>query len=215
MHHRIAQLVQLLEPALRTARIWIAQQYLQICRQPKRRNWFVSLLVAVAVLTYVVASFNMHSRQRELGEIAAVFVATRNLEPGDIVDNAAFATRRIPRTFVSPSALRAIADGMVVQQRIAVGDVLSFTNVGARSTLADRLPQDFRAVAIVLRTVLPNMEPGNTVDVIANGMLLAADGLVLYVLPESNTVVVAVPSAVSPAVASAAAIGDATLVVSR
>jgi hypothetical protein len=45
-------------------------------------------------------------------------------------------------------------------------------------------------------------------------VLLAADGLVLYVLPESNTVVVAVPSAVSPAVASAAAIGDATLVVS-
>ena len=76
------------------------------------------------------------------------------------------------------------------------------------------MPPDFRAVAIVLRTVLPNMQPGNTVDVIANGVLLAADGLVLYVLPESNTVVVAVPSAVSPAVASAAAIGDATLVVS-
>ena len=143
-----------------------------------------------------------------------MFVASQNLEPGDVVDSATFTTRRMPRTFVAPSALRAITDGMVVQQSVTAGDVLSFTNVGASSTLTDRLPQDFRAVAIVLRTVLPNMQPGNTVDVIANGVLLAADGLVLYVLPESNTVVVAVPSAVSPAVASAAAIGDATLVVS-
>ena len=214
MHQRITQLAQLLRPAIRKARVWVAQQYLLLCAKQKRRRQAIAALTTIAVLAYVVASFNTYNRQRQLGEITSVFVASQNLEPGDVVDSATFNTRRMPRTFVAPSALRAITDGMVIQQRVAVGDVLSFTNVGASSTLTDRLPQDFRAVAIVLRTVLPNMQPGNTVDVIANGVLLAADGLVLYVLPESNTVVVAVPSAVSPAVASAAAIGDATLVVS-
>lgn len=214
MQHRIAQLAKLLWPALHHVRAWVAQQYLLVCGQQKRRRHVITALVAVAVLTYVVASFNTYNQQRQLGEITSVFIASQNLEPGDVINRATFTTRRMPRMFVAPSALRAITDGMVVQQRVAVGDVLSFTNVGASNALTDRLPQDFRAVAIVLRTVLPNMQPGNTVDVIANGVLLAADGLVLYVLPESNTVVVAVPSAVSPAVASAAAIGDATLVVS-
>jgi len=194
--------------------VWVAQQYLLLCAKQKRRRQAIAALTTIAVLAYVVASFNTYDQQRQLGEITSVFIASQNLEPGDVVDSATFTTRRMPRKFVAPSALRAITDGMVVQQRVAVGDVLSFTNVGASSTLTDRLPQDFRAVAIALRTVLPNMQPGNTVDVIANGVLLAADGLVIYVLPESNTVVVAVPSAVSPAVASAAAIGDATLVVS-
>jgi hypothetical protein len=214
MHQRITQLAQLLRPAIRKARVWVAQQYLLLCRHQKLRRRTITALVAISVLAYVVASFNTYNRQRQLGEITSVFVASQNLEPGDVIDGATFSIRRIPRTFVAPSALRAITDDMVVQQRVAAGDVLSFTNVGASSTPTDRLPQDFRAVAIALRTVLPNMQPGNTVDVIANGVLLAADGLVLYVLPESNTVVVAVPSAVSPAVASAAAIGDATLVVS-
>ena len=214
MHQRITQLAQLLRPAIRTTRVWVAQQYLLLCAKQKRRRQAIVALTTIAVLAYVVASFNTYNRQRQLGEITSVFVASQNLEPGDVINGVTFTMRRMPRTFVAPSALRAITDGMVVQQRVAVGDVLSFTNVGVSSTLTDRLPQDFRAVAIALRTVLPNMQPGNTVDVIANGVLLAADGLVLYVLPESNTVVVAVPSAVSPAVASAAAIGDATLVVS-
>ena len=66
------------------------------------------------------------------------------------------------------------------------------------------------------------MQVGDHVDIIANGMVLAADALVLSLM-ENRTgtvagavigVIVAVPAELSAAVASAAAIGDATMVVS-
>ena len=62
------------------------------------------------------------------------------------------------------------------------------------------------------------MQVGDHVDIIANGIVLAADALVLSLMENTNSevvgVIVAVPAELSAAVASAAAIGDATLVVS-
>jgi sulfur transfer complex TusBCD TusB component (DsrH family) len=58
------------------------------------------------------------------------------------------------------------------------------------------------------------MEVGDHVDIIANGVVLAADALVLSLIENTPGVIVAVPADLSAAVASAAAIGDATLVVS-
>jgi hypothetical protein len=58
------------------------------------------------------------------------------------------------------------------------------------------------------------MQVGDHVDIIANGIVLAADALVLSLIEDTIGVIVAVPAELSAAVASAAAIGDATLVVS-
>jgi hypothetical protein len=66
------------------------------------------------------------------------------------------------------------------------------------------------------------MQVGDHVDIIANGTVLAADALVLSLMQNTTSavigeivgVIVAVPAELSAAVASAAAIGDATLVVS-
>ena len=104
--------------------MWVAQQYLLLCAKQKRLHQTIAALITLTVLAYVVASFNTYNQQRQLGEITSVFVASQNLEPGDVIDSATFTMRRMPRTFVAPSALRAITDGMVVQQRVALGDVL-------------------------------------------------------------------------------------------
>jgi hypothetical protein len=72
------------------------------------------------------------------------------------------------------------------------------------------------------------MQVGDHVDIIANGVVLAADALVLSLMENTTGevtgvivtrvivtgVIVAVQAELSAAVASAAAIGDATLVVS-
>ena len=67
------------------------------------------------------------------------------------------------------------------------------------------------------------MQVGDHVDIVANGIVLAADALVLGLMENTTSaftgvmvigVIVAVPAELSAAVASAAAIGDATLVVS-
>ena len=58
------------------------------------------------------------------------------------------------------------------------------------------------------------MHVGDHVDIIANGVVLATDALVLSLIENTTVVIVAVTAELSAAVASAAAIGDATLVVS-
>ena len=97
-------------------------------------------------------------------------------------------------------------------------ELLTTTNTGTSTSTQLQLPIGFRSVAIVPPAALPPMQVGDHVDIIANGVVLAADALVLSLIENTpgviSGVIVAVPAELSAAVASAAAIGDATLVVS-
>jgi hypothetical protein len=106
----------------------------------------------------------------------------------------------------------------VAQQSISIGELLTTTNTGMTASTQLQLPIGLRSVAIVPPAALPPMRVGDHVDIIANGVVLAADALVLSLMENTTGevigVIVAVPAELSAAVASAAAIGDATLVVS-
>jgi hypothetical protein len=108
--------------------------------------------------------------------------------------------------------------GLVAQQPISIGELLTTTNTGTSTSKQLQLPVGFRSVAVVPPAALPPMQVGDHVDIIANGVVLAADALVLSLMEnttgEVTGVIVAVQAELSAAVASAAAIGDATLVVS-
>ena len=164
----------------------------------------------------------MQSATRSLGATVVVLVASHNIEPGDAITSQLFITRTFVRSAVAPTALHEVQIGLVAQQHISVGELLTSTNIGASTSTQIQLPVGFRSVAIVPPAALPPMHVGDHVDIIANGVVLAADALVLSLI-ESTTgansgvltgVIVAVPAELAAAVASAAAIGDATLVVS-
>ena len=207
-----------LSPVIARIRDWCATHYLALCRNNRRRQQVIAVLVCCAALTFFVTMSRMQSATRSLGATVVVLVASHNIGPGDAITSQLFVTRTFVRSAVAPTALHAVQLGLVAQQSISIGELLTTTNTGTSTSTQLQLPIGFRSVAIVPPAALPPMQVGDHVDIIANGVVLAADALVLSLIENTpgviSGVIVAVPAELSAAVASAAAIGDATLVVS-
>ena len=191
-----------------------AVNYLALCRNNRRRQQVIASLVCCAALTFFITLSRMQSATASLGSTTPVLIASSNIEPGDIITTQLFSLRTLPRSAVTPTALHNLQIGLVAQQSISIGELLTTTNTGTSTSKQLQLPVGFRSVAIVPPAALPPMQVGDHVDIIANGIVLAADALVLSLIEDTIGVIVAVPAELSAAVASAAAIGDATLVVS-
>ena len=195
-----------------------AANYLALCRNNRRRQQAIAGLACCAALTFFITLSRMQSATASLGSTTPVLIALSNIEPGDIITTQLFSMRTLPRSAVTPTALHDLQTGLVAQQSISIGELLTTTNTGTSASQQLQLPIGFRSVAIVPPAALPPMQVGDHVDIIANGIVLAADVLVLSLMQNTTSevigVIVAVPAELSAAVASAAAIGDATLVVS-
>ena len=195
-----------------------AVNYLALCRNNRRRQQAIAGLVCFAALMFFITLSRMQSATDSLGLTTPVLIASSNIEPGDIITTQLFILRTLPRSAVTPTALHNLQIGLVAQQSISIGELLTTTNTGTSTSKQLQLPVGFRSVAIVPPAALPPMQVGDHVDIIANGIVLAADALVLSLMENTNSevvgVIVAVPAELSAAVASAAAIGDATMVVS-
>jgi hypothetical protein len=199
-----------------------AATYMELCRNNRRRQQVIAVLACCAGLTYFVTLSRMQSATASLGSTTTVLIATSSIKPGDIITDQLFSLRTLPRSAVAPTVLHIAQLGLVAQQPISTGELLTTTNTGTSATQQLQLPTGFRSVAVMPPAALPPMQVGDHVDIIANGTVLAADALVLSLMQNTTSavigeivgVIVAVPAELSAAVASAAAIGDATLVVS-
>ena len=216
------KLLGAIAPVIMRIREIAAANYLALCRNNRRQHQVIAGLVCCAALTFFIALSRMQSATTSLGLTTPVLIATSSIKPGDIITSQLFSLRALPRSAVAPTALHNMQFGLVAQQSISIGELLTTTNTGMTASTQLQLPIGFRSVAIVPPAALPPMQVGDHVDIIANGMVLAADALVLSLM-ENRTgtvagavvgVIVAVPAELSAAVASAAAIGDATMVVS-
>jgi hypothetical protein len=208
------KLVIAIAPVIVRIREMSAANYLALCRNNRRRQQVIAGLVCCAGLTFFMTLSRMQSATTSLGLTTPVLIATRSIEQGDIITAQLFSLRTLPRAAVAPTALHDLQCGLVAQQSISIGELLTTTNTGTSTSNQLQLPVGFRSVAIVPPAALPPMQVGDHVDIIANGIVLAADALVLSLIENTPGVIVAVPAELSAAVASAAAIGDATLVVS-
>ena len=208
------KLVVAISPIIVRIREMGATNYLALCRNNRRQHQVIAGLVCCAALTFFITLSRMQSATASLGLTTPVLIASSNIEPGDIITSQLFSLRTLPRSAVAPTALHNLQTGLVAQQSISIGELLTTTNTGTSTSKQLQLPIGFRSVAIVPPAALPPMQVGDHVDIIANGVVLAADALVLSLIENTPGVIVAVPVDLSAAVASAAAIGDATMVVS-
>ena len=173
-------------------------------------------------MAFFITLTRMQSATASLGSTTPVLIAVSNIQPGDVITTQLFSLRTFPSSAVTTTAIHNLQDGLIAQQSISIGELLTTTNTGTSATQQMQLPVGFRSVAIVPPAALPPMQVGDHVDIIANGVVLSADALVLSLMQNTTSavigevvgVIVAVPAELSAAVASAAAIGDATLVVS-
>ena len=214
----LRKLLTALAPTIVRIREKSAANYLALCRNNRRRQQVIAGLVCCAALTFFVTMSRMQSATSSLGKTTSVLIATSDIKPGDLITPQLFNRHTLPRSAVAPTALHDVQIGLVAQQSISIGELLTTTNTGTSTSKQLQLPIGFRSVAIVPPAALPPMQVGDHVDIIANGVVLAADALVLSLMEnttgEVTGVIVAVQAELSAAVASAAAIGDATLVVS-
>jgi len=163
-------------------------------------------LGAVAAACTAALLANLVSAAEALGRTVDVAVAVAPLAPGDTVAVATVVLRSLPAAAAPATALTVVPVGAALRQHVSPGEVLTAADLATEG--AD-LPDGWRTVAIAGRGAFPPLDPGARVDVIAGSAVLAAGAVVIDVA--DGGIVVAVPAESAPAVATAAAAGEATL----
>lgn len=186
----------------------------ELCRNRQRQQVAISALAIIAALVYALSVSQLHQQRSALGKYVLVHLASTNISVGEPISQHNTKTFTMPAQFVLPSTRTSLPISLTATSDIGEGDVISTQNSSANGESAS-VPAGMRAVSIVPRVAMPALAPGTFVDIIANGQIIAAHGMVLSSLNDNVGVVVAVPELSAPAVASAAAIGEAALVISN
>jgi hypothetical protein len=201
--HRLQQIIRFAERIHR-----------ELCRNRQRQIAVISGLAVIAALVYALSVSQLHQQRDAFGNYVLVHIATSNVSAGEPITQQNTKTFTMPTQFVLPSTRTSLPSSLTATSDIGEGDVISLQNTAAVGEGA-AVPAGMRAVSIVPRVAMPALAPGTFVDIIANGQIIAAHGIVLSTLENNVGVVVAVPELSAPAVASAASIGEAALVISN
>ena len=199
-----------LQPILRFAE----RVHRELCRNRQRQVAVISGLAVIAALVYALSVSQLHQQRNAFGNYVLVHIASTNISAGEPITQQNTKTFTMPTQFVLPSTRTSLPSPLTATSDIGEGDVISLQNTVAVGE-GTAVPSGMRAVSIVPRVAMPALAPGTFVDIIANGQIIAAHGIVLSTLENNVGVVVAVPELSAPAVASAAAIGEAALVISN
>ena len=186
----------------------------ELCRSRQRQIAVISGLAIIAALVYALSVSQLHRQRDAFGDYVLVHIASTNISAGQTISPHNTKTFTMPTQFVLPSTRTALPPTLTATSDIGEGDIVSLQNSLAEGE-GSAVPVGMRAVSIVPRVAMPALSPGTFVDVIVNGQVIAARGIVLSSLDNNVGVVVAVPELLAPAVASAASIGEATLAISN
>jgi hypothetical protein len=204
------ELIHRLQPVSRFAE----RIHRELCRSRQRQVVVISVLAVIAATIYALSISQLHRQRDAFGDYVLVHVATADISAGQPISPQNTKTFTIPTQFVLPSTRTDLPPSLTATSDIGEGDIISLQNTLAEGEGAS-VPAGMRAVSIVPRVAMPALSPGSFVDIIANGQVIAAHGIVLSSLENNIGVVVAVPELLAPAVASAASLGEATLAISN
>ena len=204
------ELVQRLQPVFRFAE----RAYRELCRNRQRQVAVISGLAVLAAAIYALSVSQLQQQRNALGKYVVVYVAIKEISAGEPISPQNTKTFTMPTQFVLPSTRTVLPPSLTSTSDIGEGDIINLQNSLAEGEGAS-VPLGMRAVSIVPRVAMPALSPGTFVDIIANGQVIAPRGIVLSSLENNVGVVVAVPEMLAPAVASAASLGEATLVISN
>lgn len=186
----------------------------ELCRNRQRQVVVITVLAIIAASIYALSVSQLNRQRDAFGDYVLVHIATADISAGQPISSQNTKTFTMPTQFVLPSTRTALPPSLTATSDIGEGDIISLQNTLAEGEGAS-VPVGMRAVSIVPRVAMPALSPGTFVDIIANGQVIAAHGIVLSSLDNNVGVVVAVPELLAPAVASAASLGEATLVISN
>jgi hypothetical protein len=174
-----------------------------------RRPWVYWALVA-ALASALAAGVHdqltsLDEARRNWGSTRSVLVAERPLEPGGPIQAHAI---DLPVAAIPPGALHVLPDGARLRQRVGVGEVLTELDVTAAPGPAARAMSGTVVVAMS-DPLSRGVTIGLTVQVAADGLLIAETATVVDVA--DDVIFVAVDASAAPMVAVAAQQGIASL----
>jgi Flp pilus assembly protein CpaB len=140
-----------------------------LARTVVRRAVVLGLAIVTGLVVVTLVSSAEAARQR-WGRARPVAVATRDLSPGDPVDDSAVEVRRLPEAAVAAGALAEPPSGSVVRQPVAAGEALVPQRLAPQGLtgVAALVPAGHRAVAIPIGPLAaPPLTTGDLVDVLA------------------------------------------------
>jgi hypothetical protein len=183
----------------------VARARLVLARRPWLYWVAVGALAAAAAFAVHTGQTSIDAERQRWGTTRAVLVATRALEPGDtlfaeLVD--------LPVAVLPDDALSEVAPGTRTRQRVTRGDVLTRVDVTSRHGPA-ALADPATVVVALSDPLARDVAEGLAVQVVADGVVLAASAIVSAVV--DDVVFVAVSEPDGPAVAAAAQRGAASL----
>jgi hypothetical protein len=180
--------------------------------QLARRPWLY--WIVIAVLAAVVANIAagklraVDDARRSWGESAEVWVATTGAAPGARV---VAELRSLPRAMLPAGVIGADPTGAVALQRLMPDEVVTSADIGDGALAL--LPRGWEGVAFVADETTIRVHPGDTVAVVAEGVVVVSRGVVLAASDRSVTV--GIPAADAPAAALAARAQTAALTLRR
>lgn len=175
--------------------------------------WLAVVVLAAVIGSGVAAQVSaLDDARRAWGTSRTVLIARDDLVPGTSLDDGGLDTVALPSMAVPPSALTSLPDGARLRQRVAAGEVLVAADVTDLPGPAARAPDG--TVVVAMRTsgdrgTASSPVIGLTVQIVADGLLLA-DGATIVDI-DSDAVFVAVDVTDGPAVAAAERAGIASL----
>ena len=209
-HWCMKELIRRLQPVFQFAQ----HAHRELCRSRQRQLAVISGLAVIAAVIYALSVIQLHQQRDAFGNYVLVHLAATDISAGQPISPQNTKAFTMPAQFVLPSTRTVLPTSLTATSDIGEGDSISLQNslaVGEGTSV----PIGMRAVSIVPRIAMPALSSGTFVDIIANGQVIAARGIVLSSLDNNVGVVVAVPELLAPAVASAASLGEATLVISN
>lgn len=181
----------------------------------KKRTHQLVLVVTVALVIGILVvhnAFGVHTARQKWASLRPVVIATRLIRAGDEIteDNTSRVT--LPEAITAADALRVVTPGSRAVITLTERTPITESMVDATST-RPAIPPGWRGVALPADLVAPTVVAGDRVDIVAAGSIVTTDALVLSVATDGQ-LTVAVPTDAAATVATAARLGEVSLILS-
>lgn len=177
-----------------------------VARRPIVYWLAVALFGAIAVGAVASEVRSLGAERDRWSTTAAVPIASRDGRPGEVpaVDVVDVPVAIAPPSAVDPSRI----DARPLRRHVAAGDIVTELDLAPRSGALALVPTGWRAVPIT-ESPASASEVGDRVDVVSDGIVIAADALVVG--SHDSVTLVAIPVEVAPLVPLAASTSSVTL----
>ena len=171
----------------------------------------VSVSLIVGTLTGVITQ-QATTEKRQWASQVSVLVSTRALRAGESLTLANTHSVDLPEAIIADDAIADIPTNATTRIGIAANTPLSLSLISSDDAPL-QLPEGWKGVALPVDLITPPVHVGDTVDVVARDVVIAAGALVAQIDQERG-ITLAVPGEQAAMVATAAHLGEIGIVLS-